>query len=305
MTGDGVEVNPRDLLSQSAIKDVRSIVPVAGGWDTALWRIERNDARSSALRVYSPGRQASWRTELSALAAAAKAGLPVPAVEVRGVWQDRHWLLLEWSPGTTVQEALFREPEQAGALGVAFGRTHARMHQIRIKPAIPGDAMLRGCFDGIEVWPELVDALGHELVVEDRLLHVDYHPLNVLTEDGAVSAVLDWANARRGDPRADVARTRSILRFARMLPDGGPNLRTILADFEAGWMRGYQEIAGRLAAMPLFDAWAAQFMVDDLSPKVGQPGVWLSEAQLAVLRRRAAAWSRRAKIAPLRRRVQP
>ena len=48
------------------------------------------------------------------------------------------------------------------------------------------------------------------------LLHLDYHPLNVLGEAGAISGVLDWTNADGGDPRADVARTGAILRF---LPD--------------------------------------------------------------------------------------
>ena len=46
------------------------------------------------------------------------------------------------------------------------------------------------------------------------LLHLDLHAMNVLVERGNICAVLDWANTRAGDPRADLAWTASILRFA-------------------------------------------------------------------------------------------
>lgn len=295
---DSVELDPRHLLTAAGIGSATSITPVTGGWDTALWRIEHG-GRTSALRVYPPGREASWRTELAALEAAAAVGIPVPSVRSRGIWQERPWLLLAWSPGVTLQEALFGAPEQAGVLGFAFGQTQARIHQIRVDVAASHHQVFRDCFDGVDAWPELAERLGQDSIVEDRLLHIDYHPLNVLVEDGAVTAVLDWANARRGDPRADLARTRGILRFARMMPGGGIGLRTILSDFEAGWLRGYQATAGPLPPMPLFDAWSAQFLVDDLSPKVGQPGVWLTDSQVGVLRRRAAAWARRAGMAAM------
>src|SRR5438132_39917 len=39
------------------------------------------------------------------------------------------------------------------------------------------------------------------------LLHLDYHLLNVMTDRSRVTGVLDWTNARAGDPRADLART--------------------------------------------------------------------------------------------------
>src|SRR5215212_7115084 len=44
-----------------------------------------------------------------------------------------------------------------------------------------------------------------------QLLHLDYHPLNVMTDGHRMTTVLDWANAQVGDPRADVARSFSIL----------------------------------------------------------------------------------------------
>jgi len=44
----------------------------------------------------------------------------------------------------------------------------------------------------------------------DRVVHLDLHPLNVMsTSRGLV--VIDWANARRGDPATDVANTWALL----------------------------------------------------------------------------------------------
>jgi thiamine kinase-like enzyme len=46
----------------------------------------------------------------------------------------------------------------------------------------------------------------------DRLCHGDFHPINVL---GEVSrpVVIDWPDARRGDPAADVCRSYLLLRL--------------------------------------------------------------------------------------------
>jgi aminoglycoside phosphotransferase (APT) family kinase protein len=49
----------------------------------------------------------------------------------------------------------------------------------------------------------------------DRLLHLDLHPLNVImSPNGPV--VIDWPNARRGDPMADVALTYALISCGRI-----------------------------------------------------------------------------------------
>jgi aminoglycoside phosphotransferase (APT) family kinase protein len=54
----------------------------------------------------------------------------------------------------------------------------------------------------------------------DRLCHGDYHPANLLL--GSTGPVLvDWTNASRGDPMADLARTRVLLRVAAGPTGGG------------------------------------------------------------------------------------
>jgi aminoglycoside phosphotransferase (APT) family kinase protein len=52
----------------------------------------------------------------------------------------------------------------------------------------------------------------------DRLLHLDLHPLNVMiTKKGPI--VIDWPNARRGEPDGDVALTW-VLMSAGEVPTG-------------------------------------------------------------------------------------
>ena len=49
---------------------------------------------------------------------------------------------------------------------------------------------------------------------EQCLLHADYFPGNIVWEDDAIAAVIDWESAAIGDPMADIATTRLDLRWA-------------------------------------------------------------------------------------------
>jgi aminoglycoside phosphotransferase (APT) family kinase protein len=163
---------------------------------------------------------------------------------------------------------------------------HARMHALRVPDAV-AQALPR--------WKPRVDDVGPELHAQLNaadaslsVLHLDYHPLNVMSDGRTVTAVLDWCNVAVGDSRADLARTVTLLRLAPM-PPGIPlvvqqGLRAIL---EAAWRRGYRE---RQATDPFVDldpfyVWAGEMMERDLRPKLGRPGVWLQESDLERIRR--------------------
>jgi len=97
-------------------------------------------------------------------------GFPVPAVfEVR---DDA--LVLELVDGPTMAADLGRRPWRLARHARTLAELHARLHEIP--------------FEG------------------ERLLHLDLHPENVLlSARGPV--VIDWTNARAGDPGLDVALT--------------------------------------------------------------------------------------------------
>ncbi|MBA3825674.1 MAG: aminoglycoside phosphotransferase family protein, partial [Ktedonobacterales bacterium] len=117
-----------------------------------------------------------------------------------------------------------------------------------------------------------------------RLLHCDYHPLNVLTDGNRITGVLDWTNALAGDPRADVARTVTILRLDSGPPSFAKSL--LLWLFEGGWRRGYIQAGGTLPDMARFNLWAGMVMTEDLAAK-------RSPAHLARIHRWVARWRAR------------
>lgn len=109
---------------------------------------------------------------------AANHGYPVPRVlEVTG-----DALVLEQIDGRTMLEDLRRRPWRLRRHASSLALLHERLHEIVAPPSL------------------------REAGVGDRLLHLDLHPDNVLlSPTGPV--VIDWTNARRGDPALDVALT--------------------------------------------------------------------------------------------------
>ncbi len=85
----------------------------------------------------------------------------------------------------------------------------------------------------------------------------------------------DWANAAAGDPRADYARTYTILHFADI---GDPELLKV---FARGWQDGYMEAAPPLEGLDFFFAWAGAYMVRDLTHKIDQLAPVFTRERLA------------------------
>jgi aminoglycoside phosphotransferase (APT) family kinase protein len=283
-------IDPVAVLKALGLSGPVHAEPVSGGADAAIWRVTHGETHY-ALRVFRPEQAAVAQREVAAMTAAAGA-IPVPRVLAEGKWQDRPALLLDWMPGHPLWQELARRPWMAGSLGLAFGHSQGGIHQI----AAP--APLRGHPTPWIAWADPDDALRSRLqaLSQEReiLLHLDYHQANVLVRAGRVSAVLDWANARGGDPRADLARTASILRFTPLaagLPS--PMQAAVRRTFIAGWRRGYRQVVGPVMGMAPFYAWAGKVMVRDLTPRVGRPDIpWLTPALLAEVQQWAEGWRR-------------
>ena len=277
-------LDPHAILKILGVQTIHAIAPVAGGADTAIWRVE-HDQITSALRVFRASQAATYLREVRAMELAAQQGIPVPRVRAQAHWHDRPTLLLSWCAGQPLAATLQRQPWRLLRQGRAFGRMQARIHQITV-PA-PTDVLAA---DWIS-WHNTVDA-GLAAQLRERaghtpqLLHLDYHPLNVLMGDRDVTAVLDWANARAGDPRADVARTYAILAVmphqAAREPLPYRVARRLLAHT---WMSGYRAVAGELKDMPLFFAWAGAVMVADLAQRITEPNSWWLNKHMQLVER--------------------
>lgn len=282
------------ILATLGVEGVQAVAPVLGGQDTLVWRVQ-TAAGAFALRLFRPEQATDCTREAAALAAAAAGGVPVPALVRVGAWEGRPVQLQEWREGTSLLAILRRAPWRAWRLGRAFGRLQARIH------AVPAAAPALRARSWIALAGPEEAALGAHLtaLTADRaaLLHLDYHPLNVLCVAGRPTTVLDWVNAAAGDPRADLARTLTILRFAGT-PRGFalPFELTVRRLLEAGWRRGYADLAGRPTGLAPFYAWAGAMLLRDLAPRPGRAAGLSAQGQRSV-RQWVAVWKARAGIA--------
>lgn len=257
-------VAARDILDALGVPDVSAVQRVQGGSDTAIWRVETASG-VYALRVFGAGEQDDCQRERDVMLAAWQAGLPTPEVVASGSWREHPALLMDWVEGRTVADELKRHPLRAQQLGEAFGEMQARIHRVEA-PA----AFARRPDDWI-AWlgpdqPGLAERLRANAYPAGALLHLDYHPLNVMADGERITGILDWRNALAGPPRADAARTHAILLIDAPQHASAP-ARTILEAFTQGWQAGYRQHGGSLDDMAPFYAWAGAVMLRDLAAK--------------------------------------
>jgi aminoglycoside phosphotransferase (APT) family kinase protein len=117
-------------------------------------------------------------------------GYPVPRIEE--VRADGTEIVMERIDGPSMLDAMVRPPWKMPALLRTLADLHDQLHEIRGPDWLPG--MPGG---------------------GDRVLHLDLHPMNVImSSKGPV--VIDWPNARRGDPMADVGVTFALVTCGRI-----------------------------------------------------------------------------------------
>jgi aminoglycoside phosphotransferase (APT) family kinase protein len=255
------------------------LIAATGGFATNVWRLD-TDTRSYALRVFRAHERPVLEREVAVMRAASASGIPVPGVHAIGMNDDRPALLIDWCPGTPLVEAARRQPWRLPSLAARLGRLHRHVNSVRAPAGLRSNWI---------DWPRAADAaLSSHLqavpMVHDRLLHMDFHPLNVLAQNGHLSAVLDWTNAHAGDPRADFARTVSILRLAPPLDEAAQRIARGL--FEAFWRLGYGSPGRDMAA---FYAWAGAALVHDLADR-------FAPAELEPARRWTDSWRQRLQL---------
>ena len=122
-------MQPLEILSSLGINGTPTVIPLQGGFDMAMWKVEY-ESQTYALRVFRPGRYEDCERERVVMAAARAAGLPVPEVHGVGVWQDHPALLITWLAGRMVADELRARPWHLWRLGIVFGRMQAAIHAV-------------------------------------------------------------------------------------------------------------------------------------------------------------------------------
>jgi len=168
-------------------------------------------------------RQQEILRELTAL------GVRVPRVDEIVNVEGRPGIVMERLAGPDLLTDLSRRPWRVLQVGGLSGRLHVRLNNTVAPAVLPSlQDFLKQRILGS---PEIPDQFGEialnalsRLPDSDRLCHLDFHPANILTNDGE-SVVIDWSIACRGAPEADFAQTQLIISLGEPPPGAPPHLK--------------------------------------------------------------------------------
>jgi aminoglycoside phosphotransferase (APT) family kinase protein len=257
-----------EALSSVLGTPVRGLRQLAGGASRQTWSFEVDGTEIGGipdhlvLRRDPPAspRPESMRAEAAILVAAAKAGVPVPAVHGHGDGSDgvgSPYLLMDYLEGETIARRLLRDPRWERArkglvpeLGHALARIHSippdgldlehadPLERLRAHHAEFGDfgdfAEPRPALELVLRWLDENRPSAGPL----RVLHGDFRNGNLMIGPDGLVAVLDWERAHLGDPVQDLGwLCTKAWRFGAPAPVGGFGTRQELLD-------GYAEMAG-------------------------------------------------------------
>lgn len=154
--------------------------------------------------------------------AVAAAGLSVPRVGGLLIVNGRFGLLFERMAGETLLQQLGRQPWKMMQSARLLAELHAEMHTREV-PELP--SLKQRLERRVRAAPGLQPSQKVALLVRlqelpdgEHLCHGDFHPDNIILA-GRGPVIIDWADATRGRPAADLARS-SLLLKAGGLPPG-------------------------------------------------------------------------------------
>ena len=137
-------------------------------------------------------------------------GLPVPAVGDLIQVNGRRGIIYERVRGRSMLQTILFQPWAMTRMARQLAELHAAMHDLAA-PDLPSQRhQLHSRIERVSTLPadvrSAVLAALDQLPDGDRLCHNDFHPDNVMmTARGPT--IIDWTDAMRGNPLADIART--------------------------------------------------------------------------------------------------
>jgi Ser/Thr protein kinase RdoA (MazF antagonist) len=153
--------------------------------------------------------------EAANLALAESLGLPAPSVLAVFEIDDRWGIMMTRADGPSFGEAVSRQPDLAPQYLEAMARLHVRVHGHPGAPFAGLKTRLAANIRKVEILGEarrnaLLKALA-AMPEGDSLCHGDFHPWNIMGPPDRAT-LIDWLDAYRGDPAADVCRAYALIR---------------------------------------------------------------------------------------------
>ena len=189
--------------------------PIAAGRTAEVYAWEEG----WVLKLFRDGGPTDWVDYEARIARIVyRLGLAVPAVgEVVDVG-SRRGILYERVDGESMLDTIMRDLGQVEH----YARLLAELHE-RVAPELPSQReRLQNRIGRAELLTEdvrraFLESL-HALPDGDRLCHGDFHPGNILmTARGPI--IIDWVDAVRGNPLADIARTHLLITAGEVPPE--------------------------------------------------------------------------------------
>ena len=172
-------------------------------------------ARVMKLYKSTAAKPAAFR-EAAIHAAVEAMALPVPKVwsvqEIGGRWG----VVFDRANQASFAEQMLSNSGEVPRYLECMVRLHMRIHS---HPGIQFADLKVRLADNIAVTSllderrkrDLLDRIAH-MPDGDRLCHGDFHPMNILG-DASQPVIIDWPDARRGDPAADVCRSYLLMKL--------------------------------------------------------------------------------------------
>jgi aminoglycoside phosphotransferase (APT) family kinase protein len=210
--------------------------PVLGGWEAFIYRfqLQNDDALPGefsgplVLRVYCnhhglPRLQQEYAAQLHLHALSYPVAQPLVSDTDAGLFGGP-FMIMKWVPGRTLLDQMLKRPWWIVPGPVVMAELHARLHQLPAAgfPAPPGPFLSRHVeemqaaiashdLDGLALGLEWLKRNRPDSPADPCIVHLDFHPINLMMDAGHCQAVLDWGDSDVGDRHADVAVTLMLI----------------------------------------------------------------------------------------------
>jgi len=170
---------------------------------------------TEVVKLYQPWVvKATAERERASTQAALRMGIAVPRVGDIVTVNGRHGLILERIRGATMMSQIESDAARAGSFARQLAEIHVAITSVVADERFPEQsgllqARIARCESLTELERRMMLASLAQMPRGDRLCHGDFHPGNVILS-GNRPVVIDWIDASRGNPGADLARS-SIL----------------------------------------------------------------------------------------------
>jgi len=203
-----------------------------------------------------------------------QAGLPVPAVEGIVDVDGRRGIIFERVEGHSMLEELISKPWRIAHFARMLAELHTTLHSCEL-PGLPSRReRLESDIRAAAALPTHLKEAALQALAElpdgSAVCHGDFHPDNIImSSKGPI--IIDWITATQGNPLADVARTRLLLRVGA--PPGVGAVLQRLANLGGSllysiYLKRYRQL--RPVSQEEMEAWQLPVMAARLAENIAE-----------------------------------